>query len=74
MIGFAKGDALGDDNWDTLNNKFIKGLANGDINLFKGPLQYQDGSTFVAAGEEASDKQIWYTTDLLEGIIGDAGD
>jgi len=37
-------------------------------------LQYQDGSTFVAAGEEASDKQIWYTTGLLEGIIGDAGD
>ncbi|MFL2644107.1 MAG: BMP family protein [Dehalococcoidia bacterium] len=74
MIGFAKGDALSDSEWDTLNNQFIKGLANGDINLFEGPLNYQDGSVFVAAGQEASEKQIWYTTGLLEGIIGDAGD
>ena len=40
------------------------------INLFTGPLNFQDGSAFLADGEEATDPQIWYTTQLLEGIEG----
>ena len=73
-IGFAEGQGLGYGNSVILNDEFIEGLAYGDINLFTGPLNYQNGFVFVAAGEEASEKQIWYTTGLLEGIIGDAGD
>ena len=51
-------------------DEFIAGLANGSINLFTGPLNYQDGSVFLADGEEATDTQIWYMPQLLEGIEG----
>ena len=51
-------------------DEFIAGLASGEINLFIGPLNYQDGSPCLADGEEATDAQIWYTTQLLEGIEG----
>lgn len=74
MIGFKQGDALGADNWEILEGSFIKGLASGKISLFQGPLNYQDGTVYVASGEEATEKQIWYTSNLLEGIIGDSGD
>jgi simple sugar transport system substrate-binding protein len=33
-------------------------------------LNYQDGSPFIKAGETASDKQIWYMEQLLEGMTG----
>ncbi|HOO46126.1 MAG TPA: BMP family ABC transporter substrate-binding protein, partial [Deltaproteobacteria bacterium] len=49
---------------------FISGLGAGRINLFTGPLNYQDGSTFLKAGETATDKQIWYMEQLLEGMLG----
>ena len=51
-------------------DEFIAGLASGETNLFTGPLNYQDGSEYLADGEEATDLQIWYTTQLLEGIEG----
>jgi simple sugar transport system substrate-binding protein len=66
-IGWVSGDGL-DDTADL--DKFIAGLADGSINLFTGPLNYQDGSTYLADGEEATDFQIWYTEQLLEGITG----
>ena len=49
---------------------FTSDLGQGRIDLFKGPLNYQDGSTFIKAGETASDKQIWYMEQLLEGMTG----
>ena len=49
---------------------FIEGLAGGDINLFTGPLNWQDGSQFLGDGEEASDFDVWYADQLLEGIVG----
>ena len=49
---------------------FIDGLSDGSINLFKGPLNYQDGSPFLADGEEGSDVQLWYMKQLLEGMEG----
>jgi len=68
-IGFVKGDGLSAENASTLD-EFIAGLADGSINLFVGPLNYQDGSTYLAAGEVATDEQIWYTKQLLEGVTG----
>jgi len=67
-IGFIEGDGLGDAAGDL--NAFISGLADGSINLFSGPLNFQDGSVFLAGGEEATEQQIWYTTQLLEGVTG----
>ena len=51
-------------------DEFIAGLADGSINLFTGPLNYQDGTPFLADGEVATDVQIWYTEQLLEGMVG----
>ncbi len=49
--------------------QFIDELA-GDLNLWVGPLNFQDGSTFLAEGQEATDHEIWYLPQLLEGIEG----
>ncbi len=68
-IGFTKGPALSADTQKHLAS-FIKDLGAKKINLFKGPLNYQDGSPFVKAGQTASDKQIWYMEQLLEGMEG----
>jgi simple sugar transport system substrate-binding protein len=68
-VGFEKGPALSSDNAGTLD-EFIAGLADGSINLYTGPLNWQDGSTFLADGETATDLQIWYQGQLLEGMEG----
>jgi simple sugar transport system substrate-binding protein len=68
-IGFLKGPALTDE-WAASVDTFIAGLADGSINLFVGPLNYQDGSTFLADGEVATDDKIWYMEQLLEGMEG----
>jgi simple sugar transport system substrate-binding protein len=68
-VGFVKGPALTGE-WPGQVDTFIAGLADGSIELFVGPLNYQDGSTFLAAGEKATDEQIWYLPQLLEGMEG----
>jgi simple sugar transport system substrate-binding protein len=68
-VGFVAGSALPASAQKELDG-FIKGLGSGKINLFKGPLNYQDGSPFVKAGQTATDKQIWYMEQLLQGIDG----
>lgn len=69
MIGWLPGDALPGDTAATLDS-FEAGLGDGSINLFTGPLNYQDGSPFLADGEEGSDVQLWYMKQLLEGMEG----
>ena len=68
-IGFENGPALSADNATTLA-KFIAGLGDGSINLWKGPMNYQDKSVFLKDGEVATDLQIWYMPQLLEGMLG----
>jgi simple sugar transport system substrate-binding protein len=68
-IGWVTGNGLTAENSEKLDT-FIAGLADGSINLFTGPLNYQDGSTFLADGEEATDQQVWYLSQLLEGMQG----
>ncbi|GAC1562776.1 MAG: BMP family ABC transporter substrate-binding protein [Herpetosiphon sp.] len=68
-VGFVSGPALGADQKKQVDT-FIAGLGNNSINLWQGPLNFQDGSPFVKAGETANDKQIWYTPQLLKGIDG----
>ncbi|MCB9436451.1 MAG: BMP family ABC transporter substrate-binding protein [Anaerolineales bacterium] len=74
-VGFIYGDALTEDEAATLD-EFIADLAAGamdeeeGVNLFTGPLNYQDGSEFVADGEVATPEQIWYMEQLLEGMEG----
>ena len=66
--GFVKGKGLSADNAAKVD-AFIAELAGG-LNLWKGPLNYQDGSEFLADGVEATDLQIWYMPQLLEGMEG----
>ena len=68
-VGFEKGPALSADNSATLD-KFIAGLGDGSINLYTGPLNYQDGTVYLKDGEVATDLQIWYMPQLLEGMTG----
>jgi simple sugar transport system substrate-binding protein len=68
-VGYVKGEALSADSSATLD-KFIKGLGDGSIQLFKGPVNFQDGSVYLKDGEKASDLQIWYLPQLLENMIG----
>ena len=70
-VGFVAGPALSESATIDLD-KFIYDLATGKVNLFKGPLNYQDGKPFVQAGQTASDKQIWSMEQLLEGIDSQA--
>jgi len=68
-VGWVTGNGLAAENVDKLD-AFIAGLADGSINLFVGPLNFQDGSAFLADGESATDAQIWYLPQLLEGMQG----
>jgi simple sugar transport system substrate-binding protein len=69
IVGFVPGAAL-PAGAKTELDKFVKDLGSGKVNLFKGPLNYQDGQVFVKAGETASDKQIWHMEQLLQGMQG----
>jgi len=68
-VGWLSGPALSADAQASLD-RFIAGLADGSINLYTGPLNYQDGTPFLADGEVGTDFQIWYAEQLLQGIIG----
>jgi len=68
-VGYAYGPALSETAKAELH-KFMKGLGDGSIDLYTGPLNYQDGTPWLKAGEKADDKKIWYMGQLLEGMEG----
>lgn len=70
-VGFVAGPALSESATAQLH-KFTSDLATEKVNLFKGPLNYQDGKPFVKTGQNASDKQIWNMEQLLEGMEGES--
>ncbi|SMC27480.1 nucleoside-binding protein [Desulfacinum hydrothermale DSM 13146] len=68
-VGFVPGPALSDQARKALD-AFVADLGSGKVNLFAGPLYYQDGSVFVEAGKTASDTDVWYMKQLLQGMEG----
>jgi simple sugar transport system substrate-binding protein len=68
-VGFVKGKALSEENTGKVDT-FIRGLADGSIHLFKGPLNFQDGKVYLKEGEGATDLQVWYLPQLLKGMEG----
>jgi simple sugar transport system substrate-binding protein len=68
-VGFLAGPALSPSAKAHLDT-FIEALGARKIQLFKGPLDYQDGSPFLKAGEVATDQQVWYMEQLLKGMTG----
>lgn len=67
-VGFVKGPAMSADA-DALLQQFIDALAGG-LNLWTGPLNFQDGTEFLADGVTATDIEVWYLPQLLDGIEG----
>ena len=70
-IGFLKGDGLTSANAEKLDD-FIASLGDGSLNLWTGPLNFQDGSSFLDSDVAATDLEIWYMPSLLEGMVGPA--
>ncbi len=70
VVGFKKSEGLSAENSTKLDS-FIDLLAGG-LNLWKGPINYQDGTVFLADGVAATDQQVWYMPQLLEGMLGDS--
>ena len=66
-VGFNKGTLTKAANAGV--DKLIGQLAKG-LNLWKGPIDLQDASVYLKAGEAATDKQIWYLPQLLQGMEG----
>ena len=67
-VGFVKGPGL-DEDVSTKLDEFIAELAGG-LNLWVGPLNLQDGTVYLQDGEVATDQQVWYLPQLLEGMEG----
>ena len=68
-VGFEPGPAL-EPAAKAQMDKVIADLASGKVELFQGPLNYQDGTPFVAAGKTAGDRDVWYMKQLLQGMEG----
>jgi simple sugar transport system substrate-binding protein len=67
-VGYVKGDALSEEASANLD-AFIAELAGG-LNLWTGPINLQDGTEYLADGVVATDPQVWYLPQLLEGMEG----
>lgn len=67
--GWVNGPGMSAELQDQLD-EFIAGLASGEINVWTGPINLQDGSEYIASGETATDDEIWYLPMLLEGMEG----
>ncbi len=68
-VGWIDGPGLSGDVKSNLDD-FISQLASGALNIWTGPINLQDGSVYVAAGSAATDEEIWYLPQLLEGMEG----
>ncbi len=67
-VGFQKGPALSADAAANLD-AYIKEVAAG-AEPWSGPINLQDKTPYLKDGEKATDLQIWYLPQLLEGMDG----
>ncbi|MCE5207815.1 MAG: BMP family ABC transporter substrate-binding protein [Chloroflexi bacterium] len=67
-VGFVTGPALSEEATTTLD-AFIDELAGG-LNLWTGPINLQDSTEYLADGQVATDQEVWYLKQLLEGMEG----
>lgn len=68
-VGWISGPGLTEEMQADLD-EFIAGLASGDINVWNGPINLQDGTEYVPEGRAATDEEIWYLPQLLQGMTG----
>lgn len=68
-VGWVNGPALSAEAAADLAD-YISKLASGEVVVWSGPINLQDGSAYIAAGAVATDDEIWYLPQLLEGMEG----
>jgi simple sugar transport system substrate-binding protein len=69
--GWVTGPALeANPDWLDAVNTYIDLLANGQAGFWEGPINLQDGTEYIPDGETATDLEIWYLPQLLEGMTG----
>jgi basic membrane lipoprotein Med (substrate-binding protein (PBP1-ABC) superfamily) len=68
-VGWVSGPGLSAEAQASLD-EFIAGMASGEINVWTGPINLQDGTEYVAEGAVATDDEVWYLPQLLEGMDG----
>ncbi len=68
-VGWVNGPALSAEAAANLAD-YISKLASGELVVWSGPINLQDGSVYIAAGAVATDDEIWYLPQLLEGMEG----
>ncbi|MBS1250903.1 MAG: Purine-binding protein [Chloroflexi bacterium] len=68
-VGWIDGEGLTDEMKADLDD-FISKMASDEVNVWVGPINLQDGTEYVPADEVATDKEIWYLPQLLEGMEG----
>jgi simple sugar transport system substrate-binding protein len=67
-VGFIEGQAL-DQGQAMKVDELGYNMGNG-LNLWTGPINLQDGTVYLADGVVATDQQIWYLPQLLQGMEG----
>jgi simple sugar transport system substrate-binding protein len=68
-VGWVNGSGMSGES-QTMLGEFIANMAAGDVNVWTGPIFLQDDSEYVAENSVASDVQIWYLPQLLQGMTG----
>ena len=68
-VGWVNGPALSEEAAASLA-EYIGLLASGELAVWTGPINLQDGTEYIAAGEVATDDQVWYLPQLPEGVEG----
>ena len=68
-VGWVNGPALSEEAAANLA-EYIGLLASGELAVWTGPINLQDGTEYIAAGEVATDDQVWYLPQLPEGVEG----
>lgn len=66
VVGFMPGPAAGDAG-KAMVKQMADDFASGKLKLMQGPINWADGSTWVAQGQAPSYKDIWYTEKLISG-------
>jgi basic membrane lipoprotein Med (substrate-binding protein (PBP1-ABC) superfamily) len=69
--GWVNGPALeANEEWLNAVNDFAAKYASGEIDVWTGPIFLQDGTEYIPEGSVATDNELWYLPQLLQGMTG----
>ena len=68
-VGWLNGPGLADAAAADLAD-YIAKLSSGEVVVWSGPINLQDGTPYIANGAVATDAEVWYLPQLLQGMQG----